>query len=129
VFTINGQEQLTLHVELQVFYPQPELVLSPNPVVAPPGAGNTCQLTTITLINLGNSVIYWTLVPYDPGTKDRIQFITAGRALTQGVLAASGNSGDTQKLNLQCNGVSAGNTYKFTIYANSVSWLVTIFIQ
>jgi hypothetical protein len=47
----------------------------------------------------------------------------------QGVLATSGNSGDTQILNLKCNGVSAGNTYKFTMYAGNASWLVTIFIR
>ncbi len=129
VFTINGQEQLTLPVELQVADPQPEIVFSPNPVVALLGAGTTCQLTALTLINLGNSFINWTLVPYDQNTKDRIQFMANGQSVTQGMLAPSGDSGDTQLLNLQCNGVSAGDTYKFTMYAGSASWLVTIFIR
>jgi hypothetical protein len=128
VFTINGQEQLTLPVELQVADPQPEIVFSPNPVVALLGAGKTCQLTALTLINLGNSFINWTLVPYDQNTKDRIQFMANGQIVTQGTLAPSGESGDTKILNLQCNGVSAGDTYKFTMYAGSASWLVTIFI-
>jgi hypothetical protein len=129
VFTINGQEQLTLPVELQVADPRSEIVFSPNPVTALLGAGNTCQLTALILTNLGNSFINWTLVPYDPSTKDRIQFIANGQAVTQGVLTTSGNSGDTQILNLKCNGVSAGNTYKFTMYAGNANWPVTIFIR
>ena len=129
VFTTNGQEQLALPVELQVADPQPEIVFSPNPVVALLGAGNSCQVTTLTLVNLGNSFINWTLVPYDPGTKDRIQFTANGQSVIQGTLAASGVSGDTQTLNLHCNGVSAGDTYKFTMYAGSASRLVTIFIR
>jgi hypothetical protein len=129
VFTINGQEQLTLPVGLQVADSQPEIVFSPNPVVALLGAGNTCQVTTLTLINLGKSFINWTLVPYDPGTKGHIQFISNGQSVMQGVLATSGVSGDTQILNLKCNGVSAGDTYKYTMYTSSTSWLVTIFIR
>ena len=129
VFTINGQEQLALPVELQVDDPHPEIVFSPNPIVALLGAGNICKVTTLTLVNLGNSFINWTLVPYDPGTQGRIQFIANGQAVVQGTLAASGDSGDTQILNLHCNGVSAGDTYKFTMYAGSSSWLVTILIR
>jgi hypothetical protein len=129
MFTINGQEQLALPVELQVTDPQSEIVFSPNPVVASLGAGNTCLPTALTLANLGNSFVTWTLVPYNPVIKDRIQFIADGKPVMQGVLAASGDPRDTQVLNLNCNGVSAGNTYKFTIYANYVSWPVTIFIQ
>jgi hypothetical protein len=129
VFTINGQEQLTLPVELQIADSQSEIVFSPNPVIALLGAGNTCQLTALTLIDLGDSFINWALVPYDPNTKNRIQFIANGQAVTQGVLAPSGDSGDTQILNLKCNGVSAGNTYKFTMYVGNASWLVTIFIR
>jgi hypothetical protein len=129
VFTINGQEQLALPVALQVADPQSEIVLSPNPVVAPSGAGNTCQQTTLLLVNLGNSFINWTLVPYGLGTKDRIHFLANGQAVTQGVLAASGVPGNIQLLNLRCNGVSAGDTYKFMMYAGSVSRLVTIFIR
>jgi len=118
-----------LPVELQVADPRSEIVFSPNPVTALLGAGNTCQLTALILTNLGNSFINWTLVPYDPSTKDRIQFIANGQAVTQGVLTTSGNSGDTQILNLKCNGVSAGNTYKFTMYAGNANWPVTIFIR
>jgi len=129
VFTINGQKQLTLPVELQLANPQPEIVSSPNPVVALLGARKTCQLTALTLINLGNSFIDWTLVPYDHNTKDHIQFMANGQSVTQGMLPPSGESGDTKILNLQCNGVSAGDTYKFTLYAGSASWLITIFIR
>ncbi len=128
VFTINGQEQLALPVALQVAESQSEIVFSPNPVVAPLGAGKTCQQTTLTLINLGDSFIDWTLVPYNPRTKARIYFIANGKSVTQGVLASSGVPGDIQILNLSCNGVSAGDTYKFTMYAGSASWPVIIFI-
>jgi hypothetical protein len=129
MFTINGQEQLALPVELQVTDPQTEMVFSPNPVVAPLAAGNSCQPATLTLTNLGNSFVTWTLVPYNPAIQDRIQFIVDGKPVIQGVLASSGDPRDTQVLNLKCNGVSAGNTYKFTVYANNVNWPVTIFIQ
>jgi hypothetical protein len=129
VFTINGQEQLTLPVELQVTDSQPEVIFSPNPVVALLGAGHTCQLTTLTLIDLGSSFIDWTVVPYAHNTKDRIQFMANGQSVTQGMLAPLGEAGDTQILNLKCNGVSAGDSYKFTMYAGSASRLVTIFIR
>ncbi len=129
VFTINGLEQLTVPVELQIADTQSELVFSPDPVAAFLGAGNTCQLTALTLLNLGKSFINWTLVPYDPNTRDRVQFIADGQVETQGVLTAADTSRDTQILNLKCNGVSVGNTYKFTLYANNASRLVTIFIQ
>jgi hypothetical protein len=92
-------------------------------------AGLKSNPTALLLTNLGNSFINWTLVPYDSNTTDRIQFIANGQTAMQGVLATSGNSGDTQILNLKCNGVSAGNTYKFTMYAGSSSWLVTISVR
>lgn len=128
VFTINGQEQLALPVELQVAESQSEIVLTPNPVVAPSGAGNTCQQTTLTLVNLGDSFINWSLVPYGPGTNDRIHFLANGKPVNQGELAPSGVPGGIQILTLSCYGVSAGEMYKFTMYAGSVSWPVTIFI-
>ncbi len=130
VFTVNGQGQLTLPVELQVADPQSELVFTPNPVTAALlKAGNTCKLTALTLLNLGKSFINWKLLPYDPNARDHIRFIADGRPMGQGLLAASGTSGDTQVLNVHCQGVSAGNTYKFTLYANGTSRLVTIFIR
>jgi hypothetical protein len=57
-------------VALQVADARSEIVFSPNPVTALLGAGNSCQLTALLLTNVGNSFINWTLVPYDPGTKD-----------------------------------------------------------
>lgn len=129
VFTINSQEQLVLPVELRVAEPQSEIVFSPNPVVAILGTGKTCQPTTLTLINLGKWYINWTLVPYGPGTTARIQFIANGQSVTRGTLAASGDPGDTQVLNVNCRGVSAGETYKFTLYTGIASRPVTIFIS
>src|SRR2546423_3154891 len=124
VFTMSGQGQLTLPVELQVADPQSEMVFSPNPVAATlVKAGNTCKLTALTLLNLGKSFITWKLVPYDPNARDHIQFIAEGRPMVQGLLTTSGTSGDTQVLHVHCQGVSAGDTYKFTLYANGGSYL------
>jgi len=129
VFTINASEQLILPVELQVTNAQPEVIFTPNPGVVALGAGNTCQTTTFTLINLGKAFISWTLVPYEPATKDHIHFLVRGQSITHGDLAISGDPGDSQVLDLQCSGVSSGSTYKFTIYSGSVSWPVTITIR
>ena len=128
VFTMSGQGQLTLPVELQVADPQSEMVFSPNPA-ALLKAGNTCKLTALTLLNLGKSFITWKLVPYDPNARDHIQFIAEGRPMVQGLLATSGTPGDTQVLHVNCQGVSAGDMYKFTLYANGVSSLVAISIR
>jgi len=129
LFTLSGQGQLTLPVELQVVDPQSEMVFTPNPVAAALTAGNTCKLTALTLLNLGKSFVNWKLVPYDPNATNHIRFIAEGRPVVQGLLAASGTSGDTQVLNVNCQGVSAGDTYKFTLYANGVSRLVPIYIR
>ena len=129
VFTINGQEQLTLPVELQVVDAQPEMVFTPNPAVATLGPGNTCTPTTFTLINFGHTFLHWTLVPHDSATTNHLQFIANGQPMTQGDLASSGTPGDTQVLNLQCNSVLAGESYQFTVYAANTSWPVTITIQ
>jgi hypothetical protein len=129
VFIINASEQLVLPVELQVTDPQPEVVLTPNPAIVALGAGNTCQPTTFTLINLGKAFISWTLVPYEPDTKNHIHFLTNGQSVTHGDLAISGDPGDSQVLTLQCNGVSSGSTYKFTVYTGSVSWPMTLSIR
>src|SRR5579859_685300 len=128
VFTINGQEQLALPVTLQVNGVQPEVVFTPNPAVATLGPGNTCEPTTFTLINVGDAFISWTMVPYD-ATKNHVEFVANGRPTTQGQLAISGTPGDTQVLNLQCNGVLAGNSYQFTMYTGSTSLLVSITVQ
>jgi hypothetical protein len=126
VFTINGDEQLALSVELQVTDASPEIVFSPNPIIVTSGA---CQTASFTLINLGNTFVSWTLVPYD-ATKNDIQFITTdGQPVKQGEMAISGNAGDTQTLNIRCNSVSAGYTYKFTMYSGSTRWLITIAVQ
>lgn len=128
VFTMNGREQLILPVELRIANPQSEMIFSPNPGVAPLGAGNTCQPIPLTLINLSSFFINWSLVPYKSDTRAHIQFIVNGRTVTQGTLSPSGDPGDTQVLTLKCNSVSTGNTYEFTMYAGNSSWLVTIVI-
>lgn len=127
VFTINGQEQLTLSVALHVVDAPSEIIFTPNPAIATLGPGNTCQATTFTLINVGSTFVSWTLVPFDD-TKDHVQFMANGQPITQGVLASSGTPGDTQILTLQCSGVVAGNSYQFTMYTGDTNWLVTITI-
>lgn len=127
VFTINGQEQLTLPVALQVVDAPSEIVFTPNPAVATLGPGNTCQAPPFTMINVGRTFVSWTLVPFDD-TKDHVQFMANGQPITQGVLASSGTPGDTQILTLQCSGVVAGNSYQFTMYTGNTSWPVTITI-
>jgi hypothetical protein len=129
LFTINSGEQLALPVELQVTDTPSEIAFAPNPALAPSGPGNSCRNASVTLINLGNAFTHWTLVPYTPDARDRIQFLTNGQSVMQGDLAASGTPGNTQVLNLQCNRVSAGENYKFTLYVGAKNWPVTIVIQ
>ena len=43
IFTINNSQLLTFPVQLQIIDATPEMVFSPNPIVARVGPGNTCQ--------------------------------------------------------------------------------------
>jgi len=45
IFTINSGQLLTFPVQLQIVDATPEMVFSPNPIVAQIGPGNTCQST------------------------------------------------------------------------------------
>ncbi len=130
VFTINGKEQLTLPVELQVVNAQAEIIFSPNPLTGIVNTANgTCKPgTTLTLINLGSVVIVWTLKS-DPSVQSHISFLLDGKSAPSGQLQPSGSAGDTQVLTLQCNNVHAGDTYQSTLYANSLQWPVVVLIQ
>lgn len=127
VFTINGQEQLILPVDLHTVDPQSEIVFNPNPV-AIVGAGHTCPGTTFTLINVGSAFINWTLVA-SSAAKSHIRFTFNGQTAAQGQLASSGVAGDIQILKLECSGVSAGESYDFVMYAGPTQSSVTIIIQ
>lgn len=131
VFILNGKEQLTLPVELQLRDASAEMVFSPNPILAYEGPGETCKAgTTLTLINLGMMVITWAANP-DNNAKNHIQFFSLARGqLTQGgQLEPSGQNGDTIVLSLKCTGVQVGDKYSVTVYANNAHWNASIFIQ
>src|SRR5579859_3220912 len=128
VFTINGNTQLTLGVQLTIINATPEMVFSPNPLVATATSTGTCQLgATLTLINLGTTVINWTA---SPDRQDVIQFVNDRGAVTEnGVLLPSGTDGDTAVVTLRCNGVKVGEKYTVHVYANGVSFTETEIVQ
>ncbi len=128
LFTINGKEVLTLPVQLTIVDTTPEMVYSPQPIFATHNADGTCKAgTTLTLINLGSSVIHWTANPDQQGA---IQFINGQGAVTEsGELLPSNQDGDTVVLSLRCSGVQSGQQYHVSIYANSQQSSDTIYIQ
>lgn len=131
VFTINGTQQLTLPIELQIQEAAAEMVFSPNPMIGlfDAAGGGTCQLgSTLTLINLGTAQVHWQ-VNLDPATKPHIQFLLNGNPDMQGTLAPSGQTGDTLGLTLACRQVHFGDTYHFTMSINGTSSLGAVFIQ
>ncbi len=128
VFTINQKEQLSLPVTLKINDSNAEMVFTPNPIIAA-AAGNTCQPTTLTLINIGSAYIRWAVVP-DVPIQDHIHIQDNGIPTTQGDLAPSGQSGDTQKLTLTCTDVHPGDKpYHITVSANNAHWDAYVYIQ
>ena len=126
VFTIKDAEQLTVPVKLQVAEATPEMVFSPNPIIAQVGPGNTCQPgVTLTLINLGTEVITWAVNP-DGNIQNNIKFVNpvngqllqSGTLLPSGALLPSGKPGDIEVLALQCNAIQRGRPYHVSVYAN-----------
>jgi hypothetical protein len=133
VFTINDNQLLTVPVQLWISDATPEMVFSPNPIIAKGGSGNTCQPgATLTLINLGNIAISWTV---NPDEKDKIKFVSNGQILESGILLPSGSllpsgqPGDSIVLTLQCNAVQAGRQYHVSVYANQMSWSEFVIVQ
>ncbi len=134
-FTINNSQLLTLPVQLQIVDATPEMVFSPNPIVAQVGPGNTCQsdqsgqpYATLTLINLGTAAISWAV---NPDIKDKIKFVSIsnGQLLESGTLLPSGQSGDTVVLTLKCTNIKSGQSYHVSVYANQLSWSESVIIQ
>lgn len=128
LFTLNGKELLTLPVQLTILDTTPEMVYSPQPISATGNPDGTCKAgATLTLINLGSSVIHWTANPDQQGI---IQFTNSQGVVTEsGVLQPSGQDGDTYVLNVRCSGVQKGHQYHVSIYANSQQSSDTIYIQ
>lgn len=135
IFTINDNQQLTLPVQLQISDAIPEIIFSPDPVIAQITPGNRCQPgVTLTLINLSTQAITWRVLP-DDKAKDNIQFVNTnngkpgGPPIENGTLARSGQLSDTQVLTLQCYNVQVGHQYHVTVYANNISWPELVIIQ
>ncbi|MGH2497003.1 MAG: zinc-ribbon domain-containing protein [Ktedonobacteraceae bacterium] len=128
VFTINGNQQLTMPVQLTIMDATPEMVFSPNPLVATANANGTCQAgATLTFINLGTTVISWSA---NPDLQNNIQFVNnQGIVNEHGSLQPSGTDGDTAVVTLRCNGVKAGDKYLVHVFANSVGFSETVFIE
>jgi hypothetical protein len=135
LFTINNNQMLTLPVQLQIIDATPEMVFSPNPIIAQIGPGNTCQPgVTLTLINLGTASISWSVNP-DDNIKGNIQFVNNGQLKESGILLPSGSTlpsgqpGDTVVLTLQCNSIQIGHSYHVSVYANQMSWSEGVIVR
>lgn len=135
VFTLNDTQLLTVPVQLWVSEPTPEMVFSPNPIIAQLGPGNTCNPgQTLTLINLGTAAISWSVNP-DDNIKGNIKFLSNGQPLASGTLLPSGSvlpsgqPGDSVVLALQCNAIEVGRQYHVSVYANQMSWSEFVIVQ
>ena len=127
-FTINSNEELTLPVQLTIIDATPEMIFSPEPILAVANPDGTCQSgVTLTLINLGMAVIHWSV---NPDLKDNIQFIDdRGNVKETGDLESSGTNGDTVILTLRCFAVQKGHPYSVQIFANSLQWHEMVIVQ
>jgi double zinc ribbon protein len=135
VFTLNDNQLLTVPVQLRISDATPEMVFSPNPIIAQIGPGNTCNPgVTLTLINLGTAAISWSVNP-DDNIKDKIKFLNngqlseSGTLLPSGSVLPSGQPGDSVVLALQCNAIQVGRQYHVSVYANQISWSEFVVIQ
>ena len=124
VFTINGNTQLTLGVQLTIINAAAEMVFSPNPLVATWASNGTCQPgATLTLINLGTTVINWAA---NPDRANIIQFVIGNVVTQSGVLQPYGTNGDTAVVTLRCSGVIVGEKYSVQVFANGISSTETV---
>lgn len=118
VFTVNGTTQLTLGVQLTIVNAAPEMVFSPNPLVATWASNGTCQPgATLTFINLGTTVINWSA---NPDLPNNIQFVNGNAVAQSGVLQPYGTDGDTAVVTLRCSGVKVGDKYTVQVFANGI---------
>ena len=125
VFTIAGQGQVTLPVQLTISEAGVELVVNPNPLIAleSPTIPGACQDTTLTLINLSNATVSWN-VQTDNFSQ---QYITLdGKPNEQGQLFPAGSLTDTYVIKVGCNGVQPNKQYAVIVYYNGSQQLVPI---
>jgi hypothetical protein len=136
IFTINGKELLTLPVQLVVEHPVTEMSFSPDPIIGHIAANGTCAAgTTLTLINLSNEEVHWSVTP-DSNFATNIKFVdNAGNSLSQGFLDPSGSTGpkgqrtDITVLTLRCSGVKVNMQYHISIYANNQPGSTYVIVQ
>ena len=128
VFTLAGQGQETLPVQLTVSDTGVELVINPNPMIAleSPTIPGACQPTTLTLINLSNVAVSWS-VQTNGFSQQNITL--DGKSNEQGQLFPSGSLKDTQVINIGCNGVQPDKQYAVNVFYNGKQQLVPISIS
>jgi hypothetical protein len=127
LFTINGKEQLMLPVQLYVHDPSVEVVVNPNLIIAQLVPGGACKPTTLTLINLSNKFISWSVTPYAP---DRAHIHLNNKPTEQGLLRPTGMLGDTEVLALTCINVHLGEQlYHITVYYDNVPQDIAVSIR
>lgn len=117
VFTLTGQGQITLPVQLTMSETSVELIINPNPIVALqsqiiPGG---CQDTTLTLINLSNTPITWD-IQTDGFSQQHITL--DGKPNEQGQLFPSGLLNDTKVIKIGCKGVQLDQQYAVNVFYN-----------
>ncbi len=128
IFTINGTEQLTLPVQLQVRDSKAEVAISPNPVIGIANADGTCKAgMTLTLINLSNEVITWDVQTSSTQDQNFLQF--NGKPGLNGELTPSGQTDDILVINVSCTGVHAGQNIPLRVGYNGLSQTIPVYIQ
>jgi hypothetical protein len=129
IFTVANQGQTVVPVELQIAETGVEVVISPNPIVAAPSTTTpgTCQNASLTLINLNNTIIDWTVKPSDDYNAQHIR--VDGQTSESSTLQSSGSVGDTKVIQLTCIGVQLGKTYSLTVYYNGQTESIPVYIS
>ncbi|GAC1642309.1 MAG: hypothetical protein NVS4B12_05400 [Ktedonobacteraceae bacterium] len=127
VFTIQNQGQVTLPVRLDLSETAVELAVTPNPMIAimSPTIAGACQDTTLTFVNLSNTIVNWEVKTDDFSQ----QHITLdGKSDEKGQLSSSGSSNDTKVITIGCKGVQVDKAYSVTVYYNGNQQLIPITI-
>ena len=129
IFTVANQGQVILPVQLQVVETGIEVIISPNPVTAAPSTTTPggCQDASLTLVNLNNTFINWTVKPSDDYNAQHIH--VDGQTTESGTLTASGSNDDTKVVQLTCIGVQLGKSYTLTVYYNGQAESVPVNIS
>lgn len=125
IFTVANQGQAILPVTLQVQGKPIELLVTPNPLIAGTASAGTClPNTTLTIINLNDTVISWEIKPDNSDTQQHIAL--NGQAFPAGVLQPFGSAHDTTVLKLSCSELQIGKAYAMTIYYNGMAQHISI---